>query len=65
MQETWEGVVEKKGRAAFDGANLYRRVVVRLDDGTTAKVRVSRALWDELGVGDRLVKEAGTDPRRA
>ncbi|MEU6247165.1 hypothetical protein [Glycomyces sp. NPDC047010] len=64
-EETWEGVVEKKRRAAFDGANMYRRVVVRLDDGSTSKVRVSRELWNDLDVGDRLVKEAGADPRRA
>ncbi|MFB9661920.1 hypothetical protein ACFQS3_04270 [Glycomyces mayteni] len=64
-EEAWEGVVEKKQRAAFDGANMYRRVVVRLDDGTASKVRVSRELWNDLDVGDRLVKEAGADPRRA
>ncbi len=63
-EHEWGGVVEKKSHAAFDGANLYRRVTVRLDDGTSAKVRVPRNLWNDLAVGDRLVKEAGADPRR-
>ncbi|WP_412537739.1 hypothetical protein R8Z50_17905 [Longispora sp. K20-0274] len=64
-KDEWCGTVEDKPRAAFDGANLYRRVTVRLDGGGTAKVRVPRALWKELLVGDRLVKEAGAEPRRA
>ncbi|GHJ47239.1 hypothetical protein Cs7R123_45810 [Catellatospora sp. TT07R-123] len=64
-QDVWEGIVEDKSHAAFDGANLYRRVTVRVADGSTLKVRVPRALWQDLAVGDRLVKAAGTDPRRA
>jgi hypothetical protein len=64
-KEAWDGVVAEKSRAAFDGANLYRQVTIRLADGTTARVRVPRALWKDLEVGDRLVKEAGADPRRA
>lgn len=63
-QDVWDGIVEKKSHAGFDGANLYRRVTVRFADGTTSKVRVSRGLWEELEIGDRLVKEAGADPRR-
>jgi hypothetical protein len=61
----WSGTVVKKSRALLDGSNLYRRLEVRLDDGTRVKVRVDRSLWRELRVGDRLVKPRGEDPRRA
>jgi len=64
VNEDWAGVVEKKSRAAFDGSNLYRQVTVRLDDGTSVKVRVPRDLWKTIENGDRLVKEAGAEPRR-
>lgn len=64
-RESWDGIVEDKSRAAYDGANLYRQVTLRLADGSTTKVRVPRGLWKEIEVGDHLVKEAGTDPRRA
>ncbi|GAA3453245.1 DUF7489 domain-containing protein [Dactylosporangium matsuzakiense] len=60
----WSGTVAKKSRAAFDGSNLYRRLAVRLDDGTTIDVEVGRALWRELEVGDRLVQDEGGAPRR-
>lgn len=63
-RDTWTGTVLRKTRALLDGANLYRRVEVRLEDGSTARVRVDRTLWKSLEVGDRLVKEAGADPRR-
>lgn len=63
-KDAWAGIVEKKNRAAFDGANLYRQVTVRFDEGSTSKVRVPRELWKALEVGDRVVKEAGADPRR-
>ncbi len=49
----------------LDGSNLYRRLTIRTESGKTRKVRVDRALWKELEVGDRIVKEAGQDPRRA
>ena len=62
--DTWSGTVLKKSRGLFDGANLYRRLTVRLDDGTSTTVRVDRALWTQLEVGDRLVKEAHAEPRR-
>jgi hypothetical protein len=64
-QDSWQGRVEKKSRALLDGSNLYRRVTVRTDDGRMRKIRVARALWDDLSVGDRLAKDAGEDPRRA
>lgn len=54
----------KKSRELLDGSNLYRRVTVQTDDDRTEKIRVDRALWKELDVGDRLVKEAGSEPRR-
>ena len=50
----WEGTVVKKSRALLDGANLYRRLRIRLDDGQTITVRVDRATWKELSVGDRV-----------
>lgn len=61
----WTGVVVKKSRDLLDGSNLYRRVTIRHDSGEEQKIRVDRALWKQLEVGDRLVKEAGQDPRPA
>lgn len=63
-ENTWSGTVVKKSRALLDGSNLYRRLQLRLDDGTLIRVKVDRRLWKELGVGDRLVKREGEDPRR-
>jgi hypothetical protein len=62
--DAWSGTVVKKSRALLDGSNLYRRLKVRLDDGTHMDVRVDRELWKQLGVGDRLVKHEGEGPRR-
>ena len=64
-QTAWNAVVVKKSRALLDGSNLYRRVKIRYDNGAEEKIRVSRALWKQIQVGDRLVKEAGQDPRPA
>lgn len=50
----WEGTVVKKYRALLDGANLYRRLRIRLDDGRTITVRVDRATWTALEVGDAV-----------
>lgn len=63
-ENTWNGTVAKKNRALLDGSNLYRRLELRLDDGTLIKVKVDRDLWKELNVGDRLVKREGEAPRR-
>jgi len=60
----WSGTVAKKSRALLDGSNLYRRLEVRLDDGTHLKVKVDRDLWSRLEVGDRLVKAEGEQPHR-
>ncbi|MGH4029037.1 DUF7489 domain-containing protein [Actinomycetota bacterium Odt1-20B] len=60
--ESWEGVVTDKSRGMTDGSNMYHYAEIRLTDGQTKKVRVGRSLWKDLAVGDRLVKEAGTDP---
>ncbi|WIM99740.1 hypothetical protein ACTOB_003401 [Actinoplanes oblitus] len=60
----WSGTVVKKSRGLLDGANLYRRLEVRLDDGEELEVRVPRGVWDEVRVGDRLVKPAGGSARR-
>jgi len=64
-EDDWSATVVKKSRGLLDGSNLYRRVTVRTDDGQTEKMRVARALWKELEIGDRLIKAAGEEPRRA
>ncbi|MEU4191848.1 hypothetical protein AB0E69_08120 [Kribbella sp. NPDC026611] len=64
-KDVWAGTVVKKSRGLMDGSNMYRRLKVELDGGSVEKVRVPRNVWDEVAVGDRVVKEAGTDPRRA
>ena len=61
----WSGVVVKKSRQLLDGSNLYRRVTIKHEGGDEEKIRVGRALWKQIRVGDRLVKEAGQDPRLA
>ena len=63
-QDAWIGTVVKKSRELLDGSNLYRQVTVETDAGATEKFRPARTLWKELNVGDRLVKDAGQDPRR-
>ena len=63
-EDSWSGTVVKKSRALLDGSNLYRRLKVRLDDGTQRDVKVDRDVWKELEVGDRLVKPEGQNPRR-
>ena len=60
----WRGIVVKKYRALLDGSNLYRRILVRLDDGETVKTRVDRGTWKALAVGDTVVRTAGTECRR-
>ena len=61
-QVEWEGIVEKKSRGLYDGANMYRRLKIRLVDGSTTKVRVKRALWDSVTEGDLVSKSYGQDP---
>ena len=63
-EDAWSGTVIKKSRALMDGSNLYRRLQVRLEDGTQLEVKVGRTIWKELRVGDRLVKDRGAEPRR-
>jgi hypothetical protein len=57
--DAWQGVVTGKKRSSPDGQNMYHRIVVALSDGTTKEIRVRRALWKSLDVGDRLVKQPG------
>jgi hypothetical protein len=64
-EDVWSGTVVKKSRGLLDGSNLYRQVTIRTDDDRKEKIRVDRALWKELKVGDRLVKDAGQEARRA
>jgi hypothetical protein len=61
----WTGTAVKKSRDLLDDRNLYRQVTVQTDAGTTEKIQVDRALWKELKVGDRVVKDAGQEPRLA
>ncbi|WP_039801504.1 DUF7489 domain-containing protein [Nocardia araoensis] len=63
-QQEWRGTVVKKSRGLLDGANLYRRLHIRLPDGSTRRIRVDRALWETLEVGDSVTKRAGADPVR-
>ncbi|MEU0558078.1 hypothetical protein [Dactylosporangium maewongense] len=63
-ENAWSGTVAKKSRGLLDGSNLYRRLKVRLDDGTHVDVKVDRDLWSQLEVGDRVVKPEGGQPRR-
>jgi hypothetical protein len=63
-RDAWSGTVAKKSRALLDGSNLYRRIDIRLDDGTHMDVKVDRDLWNQLVVGDRLVKQEGEQPHR-
>ncbi|MEU1126307.1 hypothetical protein ABZ371_22760 [Streptomyces sp. NPDC005899] len=60
--DAWEGVIEDKSRGMLDGSNMYHFVEVRRTDGESLRVRVDRRLWKSVAVGDRLVKEAGSDP---
>lgn len=62
--DAWSGIVRKKSRGLFDGSNLYRRLEVEFDDGAVRKIKVNRDLWKQLEVGDRVVKDAGSDPSR-
>jgi hypothetical protein len=41
---------------------MYRRVEIRLTDGSITKVRVSRELWNAVTEGDTVTKVAGQDP---
>jgi len=65
QDDAWSGTVVRKSRALFDGSNLYRRLKVQLDDGTRLDVKVDRNLWQQLQVGDRLVKPHGESPHRS
>ena len=62
MSEEWKGIVVKKSRGLLDGSNMYRRLTIRLVDGSTTKVRVGRALWDSVAEGDLITKATGEDP---
>ena len=61
-QDSWEGTVVKKSRGLMDGSNMYRRLKIRLADGSTTKVKVDRALWDAVSEGDVVAKAPGQDP---
>ncbi|MFF4953288.1 hypothetical protein [Streptomyces chattanoogensis] len=63
--DSWEGVVVDRSRGMLDGSNMYHFVEVRLADGESLKVRISRRLWKSIAVGDRIVKRPGADPAKA
>ncbi|WP_432143365.1 DUF7489 domain-containing protein [Streptomyces sp. bgisy084] len=62
--DSWEGIVIDKSRGMLDGSNMYHFVEVRLADGASVKVRISRRLWKSVEAGDRIVKRPGADPAR-
>jgi hypothetical protein len=62
MTDAWDGTVVRKSRGLMDGSSMYRRLKVQLSNGQTRKVRVSRALWDRVEVGDSVSKADGQDP---
>jgi hypothetical protein len=61
----WHGTVVKKYRGLLDGSNLYRRLLVQLDNGDTVKTRVDRATWKALTIGDAVAKTPGNRPQKA
>jgi hypothetical protein len=61
-KDAWDGTVIRKSRGLLDGSSLYRRLKIRLTDGSIIKVRVSRDLWECLTEGDTVSKVAGRDP---
>jgi hypothetical protein len=58
VDDAWSGVLADKKRVS-DGQNMFYRLIVTLDDGSTKRVRARRGLWKSLEPGDRLVKRAG------
>jgi hypothetical protein len=62
--DSWEGTVTDKSRGMLDGSNMYHYVEVTRTDGESLKVRVDRRLWKSLAVGDRIVKQPGSDPAK-
>ncbi|GHB66864.1 hypothetical protein GCM10010347_41110 [Streptomyces cirratus] len=62
--DSWEGVVTKMSRGMLDGSNMYHFVEIRLANGESVKVRISRRLWKSVTVGDRIVKQPHADPAK-
>jgi hypothetical protein len=61
-KDAWDGTVAKKSRGLLDGSSMYRRLKIRLADGSIITVRVGRDLWNAVTVGDTVAKVAGRDP---
>ena len=61
-KDAWNGTVTGKSRGLLDGSSMYRRLELRLTDGSVIKVRVGRDLWNAVSVGDTVTKVAGQDP---
>jgi hypothetical protein len=64
-EQAWNAVVVAKSRSLLDGSNLYRRAKIRHDDGREETIRLPRDVWKQIKAGDRVVKAAGQEPRRA
>ncbi|MEV1023198.1 hypothetical protein [Streptomyces sp. NPDC050264] len=62
--DAWEGTVVDKSRGMLDGSNMYHFVKFRRADGETVQVRIGRRLWKSIAVGDRIVKQSGSDPAK-
>ncbi|WP_327280585.1 MULTISPECIES: hypothetical protein [unclassified Streptomyces] len=62
--DSWEGVVANLSRGMLDGSNMYHFAEIRLADGATVKIRISRRLWKSIAVGDRIVKRPGAEPAK-
>ena len=57
--EAWDGVVTGRKRAAPDGQTVVFKITVTLSDSSTRDVRVRRALYKSLEVGDHVTKRSG------
>jgi hypothetical protein len=57
-KDAWDGTVIKKSRGLLDGSSMYRRLEIRLTDGSITKVRVSRELRNAVTEGDTVTKAA-------
>lgn len=62
--EAWKGVVVDKSRGMSDGSNMYHHLEIRLSDGSTKRVRVSREVWQSVEEGDAVAKAAGAEPAK-
>ena len=60
----WQGIVTVKDTSEIEGSDaggssISYYVVITLDNGEQKRVRLSKKIWDEFDIGDKVVKEAG------